>query len=528
VSSIQRKNLAALLTTLALVTPSALAAHAAGVPNPATAPPARTAPAAVPPSLVAQLPALLRAAKPPSVLAPGARGGWVLALQALLLEVGENPGPLDGVYGPPTAAAVKRFQAAVGLQTTGVVDRATAGALLRRVAILRPGARGAAVAALQVLLRAHGNRGVPVDGVFGASTLAAVEAAERADGLPVAVSTSTALWLRLLGISNPPPNGRPAPAPAPTQAVIGYYTEWAGSGSWSSFVAHLADLTGIAPLWFTVRANGQVATRSTDISSVVAFAHAHGKRVWGLVTNAGGNDTILVNPAIRQRAVANLVATVRRYDLDGVNIDFELIDGTDQAGLTRFVAMTAAQLRPLGRLTTVAVGPRTQDGLPLADPSDAYDYAALGQAADAVVLMTYDEHDDGSAPGPIAGIAWVRRVLAYALTKIPAPKILLGLADYGYDWAAPGRGVTLQSGQAEALAARLGVPIIWSNGAEEPYFTYVEGGVRHTVWFEDGEAIAAKLALVRADHLGGVAIWSLGHEDAAYFPTLARLLSVTP
>jgi len=56
------------------------------------------------------------------------------AQQALKSE-GHDPGPIDGVMGPRTTAAVRAYQKAAGLQETGQLDQAT---------MNRLGARGSA------------------------------------------------------------------------------------------------------------------------------------------------------------------------------------------------------------------------------------------------------------------------------------------------------------------------------------------------------------------------------------------------
>lgn len=63
------------------------------------------------------------------VLARGARGPEVSQLQERLNELGYGSGPVDGVFGPITQGAVRRFQMQNELNTTGRVDAATAGAL---------------------------------------------------------------------------------------------------------------------------------------------------------------------------------------------------------------------------------------------------------------------------------------------------------------------------------------------------------------------------------------------------------------
>lgn len=55
---------------------------------------------------------------------------FIMALQALLLKIGYNPGEVDGIYGPMTANAVKQFQTYNGLNPTGEIDGATCQALM--------------------------------------------------------------------------------------------------------------------------------------------------------------------------------------------------------------------------------------------------------------------------------------------------------------------------------------------------------------------------------------------------------------
>jgi osmotically-inducible protein OsmY len=59
--------------------------------------------------------------------APGE--GHVRAGQVALKDRGFDPGPIDGVYGPRTAAAVKEFQQKENLTVTGRLDSATLGKL---------------------------------------------------------------------------------------------------------------------------------------------------------------------------------------------------------------------------------------------------------------------------------------------------------------------------------------------------------------------------------------------------------------
>ena len=74
--------------------------------------------------------------------------------------------------------------------------------------------------------------------------------------------------------------------------------------------------------------------------------------------------------------------------------------------------------------------------LPAADW--AYDYAGIGKSADAVILMNYDQHWRTSPPGPIAAQDWFVRNIDAILKLVPPQKLVMGIANYAYDWPTKG------------------------------------------------------------------------------------------
>src|SRR6202789_919598 len=70
--------------------------------------------------------------------------------------------------------------------------------------------------------------------------------------------------------------------------------------------------------------------------------------------------------------------------------------------------------------------------LPAADWS--YDYKYLAAQADAVILMNYDLHYPTSDAGPIAPQDWFERNIDNIVKIVPADKIIMGIANYGYAW----------------------------------------------------------------------------------------------
>ena len=113
----------------------------------------------------------------------------VAALQVGLRAHGLDPGPVDGVRGPRTVAALLAFQRRSGLPATGHVGRRTRRALgvrgrpLLGQRELAPGALGWDVAVLEFRLRRDGLAAAAVDGVFTRETAAALRRFQAAHGL---------------------------------------------------------------------------------------------------------------------------------------------------------------------------------------------------------------------------------------------------------------------------------------------------------------------------------------------------------
>ncbi|SFA73062.1 Peptidoglycan-binding (PGRP) domain of peptidoglycan hydrolases-containing protein [Amycolatopsis marina] len=122
-----------------------------------------------------------------SKLAPGSTNAQASIAQCLLRAAGHDFGEGDpnGTMDDATVAAVKKFQAKVGLPANGTVDSHTWTALLSRgsTPTLQNGSSGSAVSRLQRSLNAATSAKLAVDSHFGPKSTSAVKSYQSSRGL---------------------------------------------------------------------------------------------------------------------------------------------------------------------------------------------------------------------------------------------------------------------------------------------------------------------------------------------------------
>lgn len=243
-----------------------------------------------------------------------------------------------------------------------------------------------------------------------------------------------------------------------------------------------------------------------------------------LVTQAAHNSSV------QQRLIWNLGSTMQEMGYKGMDFDFEYIMAGDRQAYADFVSRTRRILNEFDYQVSVALAPKTsgeQSGLLY----EGVDYGLLGEAANRVLIMTYEWGYTYGPPMAVAPINMVRRVADYALTVIPKEKISLGIPNYGYDWPLPfERGVTraetISNLEAVQLAIDHGVEIQFDETAMSPFFRYWQYGVQHEVWFEDARSYQAKFDLIKEYGLSGAGYWQLMNFFRANWLLLEEMFEI--
>lgn len=343
------------------------------------------------------------------------------------------------------------------------------------------------------------------------------------------VSRETGIPTRILLQNNPNLRGESVIYPGQT-LVLSYAEQKRGTLSVNGYAYPFIDkgllqrtlpyLTNITPFTYGITPSGGLV--DLDDQAIIAAAKSMGVAPLmhlSTLTEEGGFSNelaslVLNDMAVQDRLVANIKAKLRQRGYTGLDVDFEFVFPQDAGPYASFIARLRRELSPLGYPVIVALAPKTsadQKGLLY----EGHDYAALGQAADQLLLMTYEWGYTYGPPMAVAPLPNVRRVVEYALTEIPAIKLWLGIPNYGYDWPLPfvqgeSKATSISNQYAVQLALRYGVAIQYDQTAQSPWFRYTDQqGREHEVWFEDARSIQAKLALIPEYGLYGAGYWNL-------------------
>ncbi|MFB5676283.1 glycosyl hydrolase family 18 protein [Paenibacillus terreus] len=278
-------------------------------------------------------------------------------------------------------------------------------------------------------------------------------------------------------------------------------------------------LTYLAPFSFQALRDGSL--KEPLLNDFAQIAGANRVVLMMAITNQENGQfsnelgRILLNDiAVQNRFLDNIVNTANRYGFRDIHFDFEFLRPADREAYNNFLRKAKTRFRQQGWLMSTALAPKTS--ATQAGPwYEAHDYRSHGQIADFVVIMTYEWGYSGGPAQAVSPIGPVRKVIEYALTEMPASKIMMGQNLYGYDWTLPfvqgtvARAVSPQ--QAIRIAADNNVAIQYSTRAQAPFFRYTTGeGSEHEVWFEDARSIQAKFNLVKELGLRGMSYWKLG------------------
>jgi cellulose synthase/poly-beta-1,6-N-acetylglucosamine synthase-like glycosyltransferase/peptidoglycan/xylan/chitin deacetylase (PgdA/CDA1 family) len=304
--------------------------------------------------------------------------------------------------------------------------------------------------------------------------------------------------------------------------AIGFYVNWGeeGDASFDSLKRALPRLDWVIPSWLTLTGPDLKFKPSLDQRSLNYMrVHKPGVAILPVIQNATngqwngpGLAALLADPRRTETLARQIVNFLAANKLQGITIDFENVPKDVHGNLERFLARLSQLFAPHNWIIVQAAPFDDED----------WPYKAYSQIVDYTMLMAYDEADDSSPPGPIAGQGWYERTLDRRMRELPADSTIVAIGSYGYDWINGGQANGV--GFADAMvAARDSSAKIQFDASNNPHFSYEEAdGTKHDLWFLDGVTAFNEIHAADLYQPAGYALWRLGAEDPSMLPLLGR------
>lgn len=308
----------------------------------------------------------------------------------------------------------------------------------------------------------------------------------------------------------------------------------AGNDSLNSMISGADSLNVISPTWFKVNDEyGGISSLASK--SYVDKAHDKGLEVWGLIsdfnTDENGNyyiNSVVTNTYTRRELIDNLVKEASECGMDGINVDFEMIRLVAAEGYVQFMRELAIRCDELGLVLSVDMYVPTGSNA-------YYDRESIGEVADYLIIMGYDEHWAGCGQaGSVASLPFVTQGILDTLKEVPSSRVINAVPFYTRVWYedslenAPEGSIVVEDaingdyalsskavglGAAKELLEDNGASLRWLEDIGQYYGEYYIEDRLARIWLEDKKSLTEKLNVMKANNLAGVACWKLGLES---------------
>lgn len=282
----------------------------------------------------------------------------------------------------------------------------------------------------------------------------------------------------------------------------------------------------VCPDYFSINTDGSLKLSLKPDPYFIEAMHRKGLKVVPFLSNHWDR-------ALGRKALANtpdfvraLADAIEQYNLDGVDVDLQNLNGDDRAAFTAFLRDLRNSV-PASKTVSAAVA--ANPGGWTTGWQAQYDYAALGEICTHIFIMTYDESFESGPAGPVASVKFIEDSIKYATRYTTPDKLMIGIPFYGRYWVEGQSygGKALTNSDIQALAERYATRVWYDEKNECARATLVItpqdvaqglwGGKKlaagtYDIWYEDARSLERKLSIARQYGLKGAGSWALGQE----------------
>ncbi len=305
-------------------------------------------------------------------------------------------------------------------------------------------------------------------------------------------------------------------------------------------------LTMVSPNYLDLLSGGKLSVTWKLDASFIAEMKRRGIKVVPFLSNHWNRQIGIDALNETERVTDEVVAAVSAHQLDGVNIDIEGVGAAYRDAFTQFVRTLRNKLPPEKELSVaVAANPNGwRNGW-----HGFYDYPALSEVADYLMIMAYDESWEGSDPGPVSSLGFFERSLQFALNEgVARDKLVMGVPFYGRLWSVAQevtanngstiKGIGVSNSRVSSLLERYDGQFAFDETKQSPYmkFDIPQGGGmyiagkwcdsgQYILWYENERSLKQKLRMLARYGVKGAGSWSLYQEAAGTWDYFADWLN---
>jgi spore germination protein YaaH len=301
----------------------------------------------------------------------------------------------------------------------------------------------------------------------------------------------------------------------------GWIPNWGFDLGLESLENNLGIIDTALPVLYTVDKAGDVVSRGVSeakIQELLSFSRENNIKI---IPTVGSYDfeataSAFQDEAAYQKQVEKIVAEVEKYDFDGIDLDYEMVNSPYKENFLKFLKNLSEELNERDKVLSVTVFAKWDN----ADYKDhqetraVQDYSEVAKYADEVRIMAYDYTLQSSkVPGPIAPIDWVKKILDYATEKIPKEKVWLGVHLYGYQWSSDRTIAFTYTTALSAIVNDPDIEYVYKEDIGETYSVFsCDNGYTCKAYFQSPEGVEARRTLAKEYEVAGISYWRLGGE----------------
>jgi len=304
--------------------------------------------------------------------------------------------------------------------------------------------------------------------------------------------------------------------------LSGWIAYWKETSGLEVVKNHGGSFNSVSPFWFSLdkdynlKINGQV-----NKNEILNELKSQGISVYITLSSEIKNDEMgdfLNNTAAVNEFNDKVVDELKKYDVDGLDLDFEEIFKDYKESFSSYILNLSGRLKEEKFKMSVTLHSKT--GKNDYKGSEGQDTKYIANIADEIRIMAYDKHGTFSEPGAITPKDWLKEVVEYSKELVPAEKLVIGIPTYGYIWKTENGKVLSADGYqyddfSEYLTQK--APADYQVKRDLASGEMVYKGSDFEGWLSDYVSVKQKIDIVKDLGVNKFILWQIGGMDVRFF-----------